>query len=167
MPVISGGVVQGPGRVLFHHVYFTEAAANDAAGTYSASVTIPAYSFLLDIVVYGEALWDSGSAVALIAGDTQSGGSPDDNGFIVSTDLKATDLLAGEGIALSGGTALAGGKVGADIANSQFNRRLLSVERTVTLTVTMSGASGSAGRTRAIVIYTDPVLPINATFTAS
>lgn len=167
MGVISGGVVQGPGAVIYQHLYFTEASANNAAGTYNASVPIPAYSFLLDIVVYGEAVWNAAGAAALIAGDTQSGGSPDPDGFIASTDLKATDLLATEGMALSGGTGLAGGKVGADIANSQFNRRLLSVERTVTLTVTMAGASGTTGRTRAIVIYTDPVSPINATFTAS
>jgi len=167
MPVISGGVVQGPGRILQQTIRFTEAAGNNAAGTYNGSVTIPAYALILDIIIYGQALWNSSGAAGLIVGDTQGSGSPDPDGLVATVDLKATDLLAAEGISLSGGTGLAGGKVGADIANSQFNRRRLTVERIITGTVTMAAASGTTGVTDLTVIYTDPTTVIAATFTAS
>lgn len=167
MAVISGGVVPGPGRLLQQTLTFTEAAANNAAGTYNASVTLPAYAVLVDVIVYGSALWNSSGACTLIVGDTQSGGTPDADGLLTGVDLKATDLLATEGLSLSGGTGLAGGKVGADIANSQFNRRVLSVERTITATVTCAAASGTTGVTRVVVIYTDPTTAVAAAFTAS
>lgn len=167
MGVISGGRVGVPGQLLTWEATFTEAAANNAAGTYNASVVIPAYSYIVDVIVYATALWNSSGACTLIVGDTQSGGSPDADGLLTGVDLKATDLLAAEGLSLTGGTGLAGGKVGADIANSQFNRRTTAVERTVTATVTCAAASGTTGVTRVAVIYTDPVVPTVAAFTAT
>lgn len=165
MPVISGGNVVAPGRVLSGEMTFTEAAGNNAAGSYNASVVIPAGSYILDIIVYATALWNSSGACTLKVGDTQASG--DDDGFFVGVDLKATDLLAAEGLAMSGGTGLAGGKIGADVANSQFNRRRLTVERTITGTVTCAAASGSTGVTRVIVLYTDPTNVTAASFTAA
>lgn len=167
MPVIAGGQVVQPGNLKFQEMTFTEAAANNAAGTYNASVTVPANAYIVDVIVYGTALWNSSGACTLIVGDTQSGGSPDPDCYFTGVDLKATDLLAAEGLSLSGGAGLAGGKVGADIANSQFNRRRLTVERTVTGTVTCAAASGTTGVTRVVVIYTDPANALAATFTAS
>ncbi len=167
MPVISGGNVVQPGQVLQHEFLFTEVTGNNAAGTYNASVTIPAGSYVVDVIVYATALWNSSGACTLIVGDTQSGGSPDADGFFTGVDLKATDLLAAEGLSMSGGTGLAGGKIGADVANSQFNRRRLAVERTITATVTTAAASGTTGVTRVIVLYTDPASVQNAVFTAA
>lgn len=166
MPVIAGGRVENPGKLLFQEMTFTEASGNNAAGTYVASVTVPANSYVVDVIVYATALWNSSGACTLKVGDTQASG--DDDGFFTGVDLKATDLLAAEGLSLSGGTGLAGGKVGADIANSQFNRRRLTVDRTFTGTVTCAAASGTTGVTRVVVIYTDPITaPVAATFTAS
>lgn len=166
MPIISGGGVENPGKLLFQEMTFTEAAGNNAAGDYVASVTVPANSYIVDVIVYATALWNSSGACTLKIGDTQASG--DDDGFFTGVDLKATDLLAAEGLSMSGGTALAGGKIGADVANSQFNRRRLTVERTVTGTVTCAAASGSTGVTRVVVVYTDPTTrPVAATFTAA
>ena len=165
MPVISGGRTQNPGQVLTWDTTFTEVTGNNAAGTYDAAVVIPAGSFVLDVIVYGLVVWNSAGACTLKVGDTQASG--DDDCYFTGVDLKATDLIATEGLSLSGGTALAGGKVGADIANSQFNRRTLAVARTITATVTCASASGTTGVTRVVVIYTDPAVSQNAVFTAS
>ena len=50
----------------------------------------------------------------------------DPNGYYAAINLKATDLLAGESISF----ALAGGKAGAYIANSQVSPRYAAAERT-------------------------------------
>lgn len=162
MPVISGGVVTQPGHLLFEEVTFTEAAANNAAGSYSGSVTVPAGAYLVDVIVHGVALWDSAGAVTMIVGD-----ATDDNGIFTGVDLKATNLLAGEGLSASGVAASGGGVVGADLANSQWNRRYLATSRVITGKITCAAASGSAGRTRMTVIYTDPTTATAATFTAA
>lgn len=162
MPVISGGVVTQPGQYLAHQFLFTEASGNNAAGTYDASVTIPGGAYIVDVIVHGVALWNSSGACTLIVGD-----ATDPDGFFTGVDLKATDLLAAEGLSMSGGTALAGGKIGADVANSQFNRRWLATSRVVTATVTCAAASGTTGVTRVLVVYTDPATAQNAAFTAS
>lgn len=162
MPVISGGVVQGPGQVLYETVTFTEDDANDAAGTYDGSVTVPAGSLLLEVQVHAVALWNSGSAVNMDVGDAASA-----NGIFVITDLKATDLVAAEGISAAGVAGSAGGEVGADLANTHWNRRYLATARVITGTVTCAGASGTTGVTRMTVFYTDPTVPAVATFTAT
>ena len=77
------------------------------AGTYIAEFTLPPKAILLDILVTAEALWTAATSAALIVGDAD-----DDDGYFASIDLKATDLLANESIAL-GGTETAGGKLGA------------------------------------------------------
>jgi len=92
-----------PVSVLSQTARFVEAGA----GTYTAEFTLPVGAKLLDIVVVGEALWTAATSAALIVGDAD-----DDDGFFTSIDLKATDLLANESIAL-GGTETAGGKLGA------------------------------------------------------
>ncbi len=97
MPVISGGVVQGPGNCLQQSVLFTETAG---AGTYTGSVTIPAGCFLLEVIVHGVALWDNAGAVDMIVGDSQAvTGDPD--GIFVITSLKSGgDLNATQSISV-------------------------------------------------------------------
>jgi hypothetical protein len=56
MPVISGGVVNGLAEVYAQEVTFTETAG---AGTYTGSVTIPAGSTLIDVIVHAVAVWDN------------------------------------------------------------------------------------------------------------
>lgn len=124
---------------------FTETTG---AGTYTASVALPAGATLLDIIVNGVALWTAASAATLIVGD---GTDPD--GYFTAVNLKATDLLAGESISLES----AGGKAGAYVANSQVSPRYSAAARSIIGVVTTTGASGSAGRTRMTVVYAAPL----------
>jgi hypothetical protein len=116
------------------------------AGAYSASVVLPAGSHLLDVLVEGVTLWDSGTSATGIVGD-----AADDDGYFTGIDLKATDLLAGESLSFS----FAGGKAGAYIANSQVSPRYSSSTRTITAKVTTVGTS-TAGETRVSVIWAQP-----------
>lgn len=116
------------------------------AGSYTASVTIPAGAHIFDILVEGVTLWDSGTSATMIVGD-----AADDDGYYTAVNLKATDLLAGESISF----ALAGGKAGAYIANSQVSPRYSSSTRVITAKVTTVGTS-TAGETRVSVIWAQP-----------
>ncbi len=119
---------------------FTETAG---AGVWTGAVSVPAGATLLDIIINGVALWDSQTSATLIVGDT------DDDGYYTGVDLKATDLLAGESLSF----ALAGGKAGAYIANSQVSPRYSATARTINGIITKVGSTGTAGRTRMTVIY--------------
>ena len=118
-------------------------------------VKVPANSYILDVQVHGVSLWVSGAAVAMIVGD-----GDDDNGFHASTDLKATDLLAGEANTMEH----PGGLAGAYTASEQ---RVFysSSARTViaNITFTANATAASAGETRVLVMYccppTDSVKP--------
>lgn len=116
------------------------------AGAYSASVVLPAGAHLLDILVEGVTLWDSGTSATLKVGD-----GTDDDGYYTAVNCKATDLLAGESISF----ALAGGKAGAYIANSQVSPRYSASERTIAAVLTTVGTS-TAGETRVSVIWAQP-----------
>ncbi len=121
---------------------FTESGA----GTYTAAVVVPAGATLVDIIIDGVALWAAATSAVLKVGD-----ATDDDGYFTAVNLKATDLLAGESIDFYA----AGGKAGADIANSQVNRRYSASARTISGVVTSVGA-GTTGRTRMTVIYAAP-----------
>lgn len=128
-------------------VTFIETAG---AGTYTGSVAIPAGAMIDDVIIHGDALWDNaGTAVMKVGLD-----GLDDDGFFTAINLKATDLLAGESLSF----ALAGGKAGADIANSQVMRRYLATARTLSGIITTSSTGGGAGRTRMTVKYTLPTI---------
>lgn len=117
-----------------------------AAGVYTASKKLPAGSIIKDILVNGVALWDAGTSATLKVGDT------DDDGFYTAVNLKATDLLAGESLSF----ALAGGKAGAYIANSQVSPRYSASERTISAIVTTVGTAPTTGETRVIIIWSQP-----------
>jgi hypothetical protein len=119
---------------------FTETSG---AGVWTGAVVVPAGATLLDIIINGVALWDSETSATLKVGDT------DDDGFYTGVDLKATDLLAGESLSF----ALAGGKAGAYIANSQVSPRYSATARTINGIITKVGTTGTAGRTRMTVVY--------------
>lgn len=155
MPVISGGVVNGLAEVTAQEVTFTETSG---AGTYTGSVTIPAGSTLQEIVVHAVALWDNAGAVTMKVGDVA-----DDDGIFTNVNLKATDLLAGEGISASGVAASGGGVVGADLANTQWSRRYLATERIISGIITSASTGGSAGRTRMTVSWSPPAVTSAAT----
>lgn len=123
-------------------VTFTE----DGAGTYTGSVSLPAGATLHDILINGVALWTAATSATLKVGD-----ATDDDGYYTGVNLKATDLLAGESLSF----ALAGGKAGAYIANSQVSPRYSATARVISGIVTSVGA-GTAGRTRMTVVYSLP-----------
>lgn len=162
MPVISGGNVQAPGRVLSQSVLFTETSG---AGTYTGSVNVPGGSVLLEVIVHGIALWDNAGGVDMIVGDSQAvTGDPD--GIFVITSLKSGgDLNATQSISAAGGTNTASGEVGADIQATAWERRYHALARIITGVITTASTGGSTGRTLMTVIYTDPSNVINATKT--
>lgn len=125
-------------------VTFTE---TDGAGVYTGAVTVPAGASILDILIAGVAVWDNAGAVTMKVGDT------DDDGYYTAINLKATDLLAGESLSF----ALAGGKAGAYIANSQVSPRYAVAARTINGIITSASTGGSTGRTRMTVLYHLPV----------
>ena len=127
-----------------HEVTFTETSG---AGVWTGSVAVPAGATILDIIVNGVALWDSQTSATMKVGDVA-----DDDGYYTAVDLKATDLLAGESISF----ALAGGKAGAYIANSQVSPRYAATARVVSGIITKVGTTGTAGRTRMIVVFCLP-----------
>lgn len=128
-------------------VTFTETGG---ALTYTGGVDIPAGATLVDVIVYGAALWDNSGAVTMIVGD------PDDDpdGYYTGVNLKATDLLAGESLSF----AIAGGKQGAYYSgtNTHVENRYSAAARTITGVVTTASTGGSAGRTRMTVIWSEP-----------
>ncbi len=126
---------------------FTETSGS---GVYTASIVLPAGSYVWDIIVHGTAVWNNAGTAVLKIGDT------DDDCFFTDVELKSTELIAAEGLSLSGGTGLAGGVVGADVANSQWNRRYLSTARTISAIITTSSTGGTTGRTRVIVLWLEP-----------
>lgn len=127
-----------------HEVTFTETGG---AATYTGSVSVPAGATILDIIVNGVALWDNAGNATLKVGDAGN-----DAGYYTGVNLKATDLLAGESLSF----ALAGGKAGAYIANSQVSPRYSASARTISGIITTASTGGSAGRTRMVVIFALP-----------
>lgn len=124
-------------------VTFTETSG---AGTYTGAVAVPAGATIHDIIINGVALWNNAGACTMKVGDT------DDDGYYTAIDLKATDLLAGESLSF----ALAGGKAGAYIANSQVSPRYSASARTINGIITTASTGGSTGRTRMTVIFSVP-----------
>jgi hypothetical protein len=147
-----------PGTVRAESIRFREAAGT-AAGVYSASFEVPVGAVLIDCIIHGTALWTAGTSATLIVGDTV-----DDDCIYTAVNLKATDLLANEGLSV----AAAGGKQGADLTDfatpgSQWNRRALTTARTLSAKVTTVGTVGTAGITDVVFVYAYPN-PITPTF---
>jgi hypothetical protein len=126
------------GGVHLKEVLFTE----EGAGTYTGTIALPAGSRILDIGVDGQVLWTAATSAAIIVGD-----DTDPDGFFTSTNLKATDLLAGE----INNLEHPGGKAGVYIASEQ--RVLYSATARNVVGVVTSVGAGTAGRTRLYVAY--------------
>jgi hypothetical protein len=145
------GIAAASGLVVAAEITLTETTG---AGTYTGTVTLPAGATLLDIIVNGVALWTATTSATLTVGD-----ETDPDGFFTGVNLKATDLLAGESLSF----ALAGGKAGAYIANSQVTPRYYAAEQDISAVVVTEGAAGNAGRTRVLVVYGQPATVTAAT----
>lgn len=148
----SAGNNEG-GAVHVKAMTFTEVGA----GTYTQSVTVPAGSYLLDIQVHAVALWNAGTSASLEVGD-----AVDPDGYFTAVDLKATDLLADQGITF----ALQGGVGGAYMVSTHTTNIYDATDRVVTASVVSAG-SGSTGRTRVIVVYATPETTTEAAFVAA
>lgn len=121
---------------------FTETSA---AGTYTGTVSMPAGSYLLDVAIHGIVLWNAGTSALMEVGD---GADPD--GFFLSTNLKATDLLAGE----VNNIEHPGGKAGAYIGAEQ--RVLYSTTARDVIGSVVQTGTGTAGVTHMVVTYSVP-----------
>ncbi len=120
---------------------FTETSGD---GTYTGTIALPAGSRILDIGVDAQALWTADTSASIKVGDT------DDDGFFLATDLKATDLLAGE----INNIEHPGGKAGVYIASEQ--RVLYSATARNVIAVVTKVGTGTAGRTRVYVVWCVP-----------
>lgn len=159
-PAITG--TAGSGFVRTMQASFVEDATSL---THTATFPIPAGATLVDIIVDAGALWTGGTA-ALTVGDTASA-----NGYFVSTDLKATDLLVGEQLRASNST-LWGGKNGAYLVSatgqrgptsSNFGGKYVAGSNIVAV-VTVTTPATVAGRTFITVMYSlgEVIAPVKA-----
>lgn len=161
MPTISGGNVTSlTGEILCTEATFTETAGS---GVYTASVSVPGESWLLDLKFINTAYWDNAGTVVLKAGDATT-----DDGWFTGINLKATDLVAGtnqETLDFNN----AGGKPGGFIvaATGERARMYVATARLATGIVTTSSTGGTAGRLRMMALYTSPVVPVAASYVAS
>jgi len=123
--------------------------------THTGTVAIPAGATLLDILISAGVLWGAAAAV-LKVGDTA-----DDDGYFVGVDLKATDLLVGEVLSVSGSTGNWGGKNGAYLvaatgrrgpAASNFGAHYAAGSN-ITGIVTVTTPAVTTGRTYMTVFY--------------
>jgi len=155
MPTISGGLAALPGNLLYSEVTFTETSG---AGTYTGSVVVPGNAWLLDIKLYAVALWDNAGTAVMKVGD-----AVDDDGWFTNINLKATDLIAGTNAEVIDFNN-AGGKPGAYLVALTGERALMysALVRTISGIVTTSGAGGTTGRTRMVVIWSTTDTPIVA-----
>ena len=130
-----------------------------AAGVYSISCVIPAGSYIQDVQVHADTLWDSGTSATLIVGD-----SDDPNGFYAAVNAKATNLVANE--VLSFGHD--GGLLGAYITDDDgVMTQYSSSARTVSAEMTTVGTAATAGVTRIVVLWVKPTDSVVSSFTAS
>ena len=129
----------------------TDGDGQGAAGVYTASVIIPAGSYVNDVQVHGVTLWDSASSCSMIVGD-----GDDDNGFYEATNIKSGGALAaGEVFAFNHD----GGEKGAYVTDDDGALGGYSASaRTVIgkITVTNHGTAATAGETRMLVVYCCP-----------
>lgn len=151
-PVINGAT--GLGQVVAQQALFTE---NASSLTHTATFVIPAGATLLDIFVTPEVLWTAGGTAAFTCGDANAA-----NGWFLSTNLKATDLILGERLQASNASYW-GGLNGAYLvaATGRFGQQSANMiggycpnAYSVIGVVTVTGPSTTAGRTRMTVLYT-------------
>lgn len=149
-PTITGDGVDGV--VVAKRVTLAETATGVS---HVATVAIPAGGTLLDILVSGGVLWGAAAAV-LKVGDTA-----DDDGYFTAVNLKATDLLAGETLSVSGSTSNWGGKNGVYLVAATGQRGPTSSNfgtyyaagSNILITVTVTTPSVTTGRTYVTVFY--------------
>lgn len=145
-------------------------ADGSAPGTYRAAIKLPAYAVLLDVIIHNEALWDAGTAAAMVVGlyedsDGAVGSAIDADEIFTSASLKATDLTAGQSISFLRPGGVAGGFI-TEGSSSHWLDAMDTSDRWVVADVTTTGTVGTAGKTYMYVLYGVPEMD-SATFTAT
>ncbi|MFQ5471737.1 MAG: hypothetical protein ACE5FA_02465 [Dehalococcoidia bacterium] len=121
--------------------------AAGVAGTYTASIKVPAYAVIVDVIVSQLALWNAGTSAALNVGDDD-----DADGFYTAIDMKATDLLADESLSFSHPGAAADAGAYVDGTATHITNRVSSSDRTVTATIVTAGSAATTGDTIVTVV---------------
>jgi hypothetical protein len=119
--------------------FFTETTG---AGTYTATVTIPANTLVFDVCWNNIVVWDAATSATLNVGD-----AGDADGYVINVDVK-TAPAAGSTVS----NLLSGTGTGAYKGKPKWYESA----GLITATVVTVGATGSAGRSRLNVIYMTP-----------
>ena len=139
---------------------FDDNSGAGAAGTYEASVKVPAGAYIIDVQVHGVVVWNPGTSATLIVGDAD-----DDNLYYTAVDsLTSADLDAGEVLSFGhdGGT-LGVGNTDDDGLIGGYQAAM----RQVTCKMTLVGTAATTGETRIVVIWTKPTDSVSSSFTAA
>lgn len=120
---------------------FTEAGA----GTYTATMAIPAGSIVQDVIWANRALWDAVTSATLNVGD-----GDDADGFIIAVDVKTAPIAD---VAGAGGISNLKASTGTGAYKGLFKRYVAA--GTITATVVSVGA-GTLGRSDLFVFYSTP-----------
>ncbi len=140
-PTVGGG-----GPLVCVERTFTETTG---AGTYTATVAIPAGATVLDVIWRNGAVWTATTSATLNVGDDD-----DSDGYYAAVDLKTApvaDVLGGVG-GLSTQASSTGSGDAAGVSG-----KFCVAARTLTATVVTVGAAGNAGRSRMLVKLCLPV----------
>jgi hypothetical protein len=132
------------------------------AGTYSASVTIPAGAYIQDVQVYGVELWNPTGACTLDVGCRG-----DVDFFWNAVNLKSGgELLVDE--VLSFAHVSAHTKIGDGITDDDgVMKTYLATPQTITANITTVTDSGTTGETRIVVLWVKPTDSTTSTFVAT
>lgn len=144
----------GTGFVIARTVTFTENATNTL---HTGTVSIPAGAQLHDIRVMSTVLWTATTAVMKI------GDGVDDDGWFTGVDLKATDLLVGEVLSISGSENWGGTKQGVYLVAATGRKGIstggsgtgATAATSVIGVITVGTPATTAGRTFMTVTYSD------------
>jgi hypothetical protein len=137
----------GYGFVKAREYTFTETSG---AGTWTLLHTIPAGGTLLDVIVFATAVWNSQTSAVLDVGIT----TVDADGLFAAVNMIATDLTIGQSISF----AQTGGKEGALFSgtNTHVDSIHFPTENTVEAALVKVGTTGTLGRTRITVVWSEP-----------
>jgi len=129
--------------------YKDDKLAGYAAGTWTATWTIPARAVITDIILCGVALWNAGTTAVLDVGDAD-----DPDGWFSQVDLKGSELSVDAAVNFSHSGNVEGAYLtSADTASAATTNRYSASEKTITATITTVGTAVSTGETIITVKY--------------
>lgn len=126
------------------------------AGTYTATIPVPAGATVLDVIFRNTVVWDSATSAAMTCGDDDSS-----TGYFTSTNVKTTPAADTNGAGAGLSTRLSlGASAG---AYKGGGGKFCAAAKTITCAIVAVGA-GSAGRSRLLVEYALPasVMPVKS-----